>query len=335
MLCPKCNTENTDANTFCNECGTRLVDDTAEAVIEEIVTEENISEEPVAPKKSAVDIVKKFASSKLFLFATLGLTLSLVINFVYALYTCISSIPTIIEWLPYLEDPYMLEGFITSLSASLGTSIGLLGALPIGLVSVIALWMVFKAGKSKADGMKTGGLTTTKVVYIISLIVGLIACVVGIVGTVCMIIAGAGTAIAGESEVGIPLIIGGIACTVLMLAVIAYIIVLYIFIFKSLKAAITTCRTGVPSYKVSRFVGVMCFFNALSALSAPASFIAAPLSSISAGAPVSVLISAIPSIIYGSLVGVCAVVTNICFGIIIFKYRAAMKEFIRTQVTNN
>lgn len=329
MLCPKCNTENNDSNTFCNECGTKLV--TEETVTEETVVEEVISEEPAAPKKSAVDIVKKFASSKLFLFASLGLTLSLVINFVYALYICISSIPAMIEWFPYLEDPYMLEGFMTSFASSIGTGIGMLSVLPISLLSVIALWMIFKAGKSKEVGMKTGGLTMTKVIYIISMVAGLLACVAGLVGTVCMIIAGVGTSVAGESEVGIPLVIGGIACTVLMLAVIAYIIVFYIFIFKSLKAAITTCRTGVPSYKVSRFIGVMCFFNALSALSTPVSFIVTPLSSMSAGAPISVLISAIPSIIYGCLVGVLAVVTNICFGIIIFKYRAAMKEFINAQ----
>ncbi len=336
--CPNCGQEIDENEKFCHSCGAKIADETAvgperpitsqpespQAAQSPPVTHEAIPADQMPPyhvkegsfsagQNPAISAYKKAARSPLFLIAVLLLALSIVFSIVNSFssdipdYVSDSVSNALEEFGDDLKfdksDMTEINDFIDNagnyfLPSAISTNIP-------SIIVLIALGLIVASAMSKNEGKtSTAGLTIIKVMSIIELVFAIIISV-------------ALTAVLAVSSVMMLKEKGdvksvGIAFTVITIIVFIISIFCIIFFAKKLKTINTakkTVVTGIPSDKVSGFVGVIIFIiGALSAAGAVTMMI-----NVSA-------ISGLASLTSGA--------SYVLFALTLFSYKSTMREVI-------
>lgn len=342
MFCPNCGVKNEDNVAFCKNCGTKLGNippvnsQNAEPVQPQAEQPVQVEQPQEASAASAavyapavstarprsnhpvLKVVKDMGASPLFLVAVIAFTaavfFSIVSVFTRGTVGAVSSLTETLGSFGLGE----LDGALYQAN-NYFKAIGVFAAIP-SVIYLIGLWLIFAGAQQRgSDSMPTSGLTTIKVMAILTLVCCCIAlglteilCIVGIIGTARygfftntnrydyaydhteMI-----NNFAGALFIG--LAIGALIVYVILIVYEAKII-------STINAVKGTILTGNPNYKVSGFVAVMNFIVAFFSLFG-----------LFAGGFAAMLAEA------------CSITALICFGILIFKYKSAMIRLMAPQ----
>ncbi len=303
MFCSKCGTQNPDNANFCQGCGSPLhkpSQEDSQATTERVYRTDNSYSYQSAPEPapdSPLAALKRVASSALFRFTAFAFC-ALILSNILAL--CDTSF----IWGIYGEifnnvDPNMVNEMSRYLgSFSIITAIT--SQIPNILIAV-GLWMTYATATSKKGRQfSTAGLTLIKVIYMIDLV---LMCILLALMMIVMLIAALSTDNATDAMV--------VFLGVLFLDVFFGVIIFWLaMIIKSLNAAKTAATEESGKHlgkNASAFVGVICYI----------------------GGAINV-ISAIVSLVNLSIVAFCncaiGAAVQICFGLLIFKFRGEMKK---------
>ncbi|MCD7804070.1 MAG: zinc ribbon domain-containing protein [Oscillospiraceae bacterium] len=318
MFCSKCGTKNPDNANFCQGCGSPLnnpsQDNSANTYMYQSAPSPNpnpaVYSEP--SPESPLAALSKVASSGLFRF-TAFVFCSLILSNILAMFD------TSYFWGIYTEifnniDPDMVSEASRFLGGfSLVTAI--FSQLPNILIAV-GLWMTYaSAASKKGERFNTAGLTMIKVIYVIELV---LMCILLALMMVVMLIATLNTDNWSDAMI--------VFLGVLFLDVFFGVIILWLaMIIKSLNAAKKASTEDHGKHlgrNASAFVGVVCFIGgAINVISAISNLVVL-LTSISDNS--AVIIST------GSITAFCNCVigaaVQICFGVLIFRFRGEMKK---------
>lgn len=304
MFCKMCGVENADGSAFCKNCGINLSAPVAPATPAAVppvqVTVQPLSTNPV------LNAVKKVASSPLFLVAVIVYSLQILLTLINS-----TTIGARLEMFLYnLLDrfggnaPYEFYEAVDSISRIgdipyvLFTVVGLIPTILI----CIGLWITYSSARNRlSDGMKTSGLTMIKVITIIQLVFSCISLALTEILLMLLVVG-----VAAEELYNAGVIIA-ILAFVVIISVAAYVLeIIYLAkIIKSINTAKNTITTALPSDKVSTFVAVWAFISAAGKLFGLAS---------------------------NFLLSAATMTSLICFGILIFKYKSAMRAVGVQQV---
>lgn len=274
---------------------------------------------------SAIEIVRRLAGSPLYLIATIAYTLAIVLSIVASV-TMIRIIPQIISqlytWL-ITETEYYIPDFdqiFQAVTQSTGSSIygSIVSMLPAFLLA-LGMWLFFGSAKNRSKPMSVGGLTVIKVICVITLVFVIISAVLVILVLLAgLAFSGALTQMLYE-ELGsdaMPIIsmIQPILLVFLIVSVAVFVVAIlyYAKLLKTVNTVRVTVRSGVPSDKVSVFVAVICFIGAIGSLS-------------------SIILCFALGMFWFALSTLCQAVAEFCFGLLIFKYRGAMRALLGPQ----
>ncbi|MCD7889032.1 MAG: zinc ribbon domain-containing protein [Oscillospiraceae bacterium] len=309
MFCSKCGTKNPDNANFCQGCGSPLNNPSQDtsasgyaggyAYTHQSAPSPNpnttVYSEP--SPESPLAALRKVASSGLFRFTAFAFC-SLILSNILAMFD------TSYFWGIYTEifnniDPDMVSEASRFLgSFSLVTAI--FSQLPNILIAV-GLWMTYAtAASKKGERFNTAGLTMIKVIYVIELV---LMCILLALMMVVMLIATLSTDNSSDAMI--------VFLGVLFLDVFFGVIIFWLaMIIKSLNAAKKASTEDHGKHigrNASAFVGVVCFI----------------------GGAINV-ISAITSIFIPSITAFCncaiGAAVQICFGVLIFRFRGEMKK---------
>ena len=302
MFCKQCGTENAEGSAFCKNCGINLSAPVQPAPVYAAPTP---AVKPPLSSNPVLNAVKKIASSPLFLVAVIALSVQILASIIGAaaggailrelIYSVLYELGGNIPYEVY--DVLDKIAMVGSGPVVVGTIIGLIPTILI----CVGLWLTYASAASRAsDTMKTSGLTMIKVISIIQLVSTCIwFAIIEILLMLIVIAVGA----ADVYEAGI--IIAILIFMVILFAAAFVLEIIYLAkIIKSINTAKKTIATAVPSDKVSSFVAVMNFISA-------------------AGFIFSLITSFISS--------AAAMTSLICFGILIFKYKSAMRTLMYQQ----
>lgn len=177
MNCLQCGTPNPENAVFCKNCGASLfrqaqemtennvVSGEAENVRQEApVFEQKSAQEKDFPANSAVDLVRKWSKSTLFLTATILFTVSLGLSAVSGFF----------------------GGVVSAIFAEDAFGTGIFSISILGIMAMIGLWKIYLAGKNSIGEFNKLGFTILKVISIISIIVSAVTC--GLGGLACIIV---------------------------------------------------------------------------------------------------------------------------------------------------
>lgn len=269
--------------------------------------------------------IRSLASSPLFLVAAIAFSVSLVLTLIGNVQLSGTAFRQAWAFLQnYGADvPEIPAGIETAMSTSRITS-AISGMIP-SIVIGVGLWMTYAAAKRKNDKLLGSGLTVLRVMSIIELV---LLCVgAGIVLLVLMIIAavfGFSAADAGNETATIVLMVVAIAFAVLA-AVFVLFIVFYVKVRKTIDTVRESLRSGVASDKVSTFVAVILFVSAAAQVLSFFTLLGAQLllsqAEVLAGGrlqPVGMLAAALLCLVSAA--------TDTIFGVLILKYRNAMRQ---------
>lgn len=340
MFCPKCGMQ-VDEGRFCPNCGSPLaqsgVTPEQPALPDEpkyASADPSAYNSPLLPQNqgTAQEIVRKFASSKLFLMAAIAFTVALVLSILLGGGVTPAALKNLMQdSLNTLEEngfamadippeiERVLQGFM-----AISTAIASLPAIALA----VGLWLVYYGGKQRQDRIALGGFATLRVMAIVFLVlIGAAAAwtlLVFVLFTVLMATGFSGSPDAVESAVmtaTVPVVM------VMIAAVFTLCILFYAKILRTVNTVRDTLRTGVASDRVSGFVGgalyglagyeVLSLLMLILVLTNPATRDAFQF-----GAGLTVLF------IGGCLTALCIAASEICFGILIFRYRAAMRQLM-------
>ena len=159
MYCSKCGTKNSENAMFCKNCGASLFVQAQKQAEEDFIKNETVIEEPVNAWKEpeeenkitenpVIALIKKHASSSLFLIATILFTVSLGISLF----------------------SNMFSGFFTENGANLSFNTGFISISSV--LALVGLWKIY--GLKKKQGIDKSGLIMLKVACIIEFIASLL-----------------------------------------------------------------------------------------------------------------------------------------------------------------
>lgn len=160
MFCPKCGADNSDSSFFCKNCGTALNQNMSYAS----PAGESAYSAPIS-RTFAGAVIKTLSSPKM-----LALCILCTVSACWGIFSAFfgnAISESVLSQIFYEYGIYIpQDGMITPFSV-----IGLIVFVPAALI-ITGLWMTFSAAKN-ADmngGMKTGGISVIKVVFIIEII---------------------------------------------------------------------------------------------------------------------------------------------------------------------
>ena len=304
MFCSKCGTQNPDNANFCQGCGLPLNKPSQVNTENFYQSPPGTSSEPgmnysSAPPEPASPLValRRVASSALFRFTAFAFC-ALILSNILAL--CDTSF----IWGIYGEifnnvDPSMVNE-MSRYIGSFSIITAITSQIPAILIAV-GLWMTYAtAASKKGERFNTAGLTIIKVIYVIELV---IMCILLALMMIVMLIAALSTDNTTDAMV--------VFLGVLLLDVIFGLMILWLaMIIKSLNAAKTAATEESGKHlgkNASAFVGIICYI----------------------GGTINV-ISAIISLVNLSIVAFCncaiGAAVQICFGLLVFKFRGEMKK---------
>ncbi len=322
-FCSRCGSQLNGGEAFCPSCGERVGDAPINQPEYNNFTPQppyNYATTPsaAAPATPAIGVLKKVASSPLFLTGAIAFTLAIVFNFIRA-FTVGSFFGVIMDCLyrfaeltdsyeiyyAICEAEYYLSGIsnIITWASVLPTLIGMITSILIA----IGLWLTFSAGADKTtSGFLTTGLTMIKVMTVISFV---FTCIGYGLAVILMLIFTIGIIASSARFTPIAVILFFVIISVF--AVVAVLSILYyVKLIKTINAAKTTARGGNADPYASAYVGVWCFVAAFCNLFS--------------------IVTAFT--IAGKLSVLCSVISFCCFGILIFTYRSRMRILAYTPM---
>ncbi len=248
----------------------------------------------------AIKMLKKLASSPMFLIATIIYTLS----FIAGVIVILGSVGAA------FSNSY---GMYNEAALASGLLVSLIAYAPT-ILTLIGLWMTFGSGVSRSNrGISTAGFTLLKVSAVINLVLICIAAGILLIG----FIAGIFAAYAVNEMV--PILFGFLIFAGIMTLVILY----FAGIVRSINAAKRTIETGRPHPYASAYVAVMSFIAAaLMIIGLAATAIAAGLGG--------GMFSAIALVLV--IVGIVSVTMITLFGILILVYNSKMRNILYAEM---
>ncbi len=274
----------------------------------------------VQPATPAIAMLKKVASSPIFLIGVIALSMNALLQLLTAA-TAVSPIHSFFgalyefaysvdfyEMIDFLDDIYYM--FAYSRFNALAVVTTLIGMIPL-IITIVGLWLIFATGVSRSNGgFSTTGVTMVKVINIINLV---FACISFGFVAIFVLIAFIALTMAGSEY--IPVAIGVFIVFLIFIAAAVLSIIYYNKITKSLNAIKFIATTGKPTSYASTFVGVFCFIGA------GFTFIS---SLISLGTIFSYGSYYVASNFISLLTTLCSVTATACFGATIFYFRSKM-----------
>ncbi len=270
MLCSKCGTTNSDEAAFCKNCGASLFNQ--ESPQETVETyEEEVSE------NSVINIIKKVASSGIFLAGAICLSIYVFLQFISAFSGNFA--------FEYMKIMMGLSGYenlavdgVFDIIGTVFTSTVLIELVPIILV-VIGLWNIYSSARKTEFSMKTTGLNLIRGVVIFELvalsvllggIVVLLLLCMAAINELPLILSEAlntpnfsGTEISAEF-----LMVLFVTLFVMLLLVFVLNLLIYIKTLKTIKTIKNSLAAGALAGRISMFLIVILFIiggtNALS-----------------------------------------------------------------------
>ncbi len=328
MFCSKCGASNPEGASFCQICGQPITEpQQAQPEPQPIQT----PPEPVSPQPPmqpqvqqpysshpVLNAVKSIGASPLFLVAVIAFTASILFGIASAAMISNTS-ATILEifrdtavdmgiWYDVQDLYYELAEAFTDTATIVTVVIStLIASLPQILIAV-GLWMIYSTAINRSsDRMNTGGFTLVKIITIIQMVCMDIALVAGAIGTViAMITLSALSGYGLDEDVATVFIIVAVLILVILIIVAVLANLFYAKAIQSIDTATSTIYTALPSDKVSSYVAVMLFIEAFFSLGGL----------ISLGG------------IFGILETVATIVSLVCFGAVIFKYKNTMRKLM-------
>lgn len=320
MFCPNCGTQNEDRYAFCKQCGSKLT-----SVPATPAPAPAPSPAPFAGQSHAAgqphpvwNAVKEIASSPLFLTAIIAFSLSLLLQAVQMFRFPGDFLSRVGEIARFAEIDYDEIAPLMSFSQGAFSAFAVIALIPSVLVAV-GLWMTYVSAQDRENpGMKTAGLTMIKVIHVIQLVfISITLAFTGILFLFLDLLIAGRLGFSSDISDILPygflslsvffLVIVEVICFTVLILVLLY----YAKIIRSINTVKRTLQSGVPSDKVSGFVAVIAYilagFQALSALS-----------SLAMGN------------LFGTGVALSSATSMICFGILIYRYKNAM----RTQMAS-
>ena len=308
MFCSNCGFQNGESATFCQQCGTRL--NNSEPSNNQNISYNNTATavKVKAPRSShpVLRVVKDFGASPLYLTAIIAFTFAIFFTLISLFRRDSASI-------------YAITGIMNRLGMSEFNSIiwqansylivlGVVSLIP-SVIYAVGMWLVFAAANQRnSNTMATTGLTMIKVMEIISLVfnciifaIAEIACIVGIISVLHI-------NIYGYYDYQRPVMFAEYAVILLAMLSAAIVIgfVLAIIyqakVISSINRVKKTIATANADYKVSGYVAIMNFILAFFSI-----------------------FSLFNSNYFLALSTLCSITGLICFGILLFKYKNAMK----------
>ena len=258
-------------------------------------------------REAVVDVVKRVGGSPLFLIGVIAFTIQLIVAMIPAKLGLLETVAPILNYMsmanvsiPY-EVIYVVET-LDSYGWGVRLIINLIANVP-AIIVCIGLWVAFSSAKSKRNpGMKTGGLTTIKVVNIYQIVVASISfaiveliLIIGIIASANLYSAYDGYFSSGATAA---MWISGIVA-VLLAVVFVLVILYYSKIVKSINNVKKAIAMDSTEYKASVFVAVWLIIAAV----------------FSVGTIFVSFVSTIATIIY-----------LICFSVAIFEYNRSVKR---------
>ncbi len=326
MICRKCGAYVPEGK-FCPECGNPL-EQPAQQTVQQPV------QQPVTPayqpayaqpgnygrplgSSSALDVVRKLAGSTTMLIAAIAVTVGTVLNVLGSI-TASKMLPQTFEQMMSVLEQNGIDtsqfGQIQDAIQSYGRSGNVGGALismiPTALVAA-GIWMLYVSTRRGNWQTASGGLTLLKVMSVIALVFICLAAVL------CLILMIASYALmaslisaSGSSREAL-----SIAGPIFILAGVVFLLIFVVGILFQAKQIQTlntvrgTVNSGVASDRVSTFVAVLLFILAVFEILGSLSLMGM-------------------SGIFSGLAGLCNAVAEICFGILIFRYRSEMRALM-------
>ena len=274
------------------------------------------------------ETVRRLASSPLFLVAVLTFTASIVLTLIgNVLFS--GNIGAALERLVALLRQQGLN--IDELPDGMGNVFGsasissALSSLIPSVVIGVGLWLVYLAAKSSKFKGVQSGLTILRVMSIILLVGVCVAAAIVLVALLLCVVVGGIAAMEYDNSMS-TLVIMVFAIGFAVCAALGVLAIVFVAKVKNTVTAVrNTWITGTPSDRVSTFVAVMLFLcAALQALSGFSAFGLYDVIGQSAEGVSRVIGSAA-----ASLLALTGAAMQVCFGILIFRYRRAMRVFIR------
>ena len=292
MFCSNCGIENAEGAVFCKNCGKNLTQPSAPVKVAK----------PPLSNNPTLNVIKKVASSPLFLVAIIAYSVQILGSVIVAAGSgpLFSGMIYNILYEFGADIPYELYDILDGIAMAgsgpviVGTIIGLIPTILI----CIGLWITYASARSRlSSGMKTSGLTMIKVITIIQLVGDCLTLAAFEIFLMFAVVASAAEAYGFVVVIFVFIVILGTAMYILQIIYLSKIV-------KSINTAKNTIATGVPSNKVSSFLAVWAFVSAAGFIfSLPASFISSA----------------------------AAITSLICFGLVIFKYKAEMRALMLAQ----
>ena len=274
MFCPKCGKQNSETSAFCVACGQKLTstEQPMQQPVQQPIYQQPPVQQPIyqqppvqqfqpqyAPAERPfssnhiLNELKRFAASPFVIIAVILFTLSIVITIATASDSVLGMLYMIEDYVEIPELDEIIDGIDDAV-----TLIAFITMIP-SIVIGIGLWVTVGTALNKnSDTMATGGLTTIKVMNIISIVFTSIS-----IALVVFYI----THIASNDIYGVvpPIVYSILVAIVLALGLRIFYLAK---VNSTLNSFIYSVRSAYPSYGASLFVAVMCFiiggFSALS-----------------------------------------------------------------------
>lgn len=326
-FCSRCGKQLDSSAAYCSACGAKTSFAQGSQTVPQ--TNEQHYQRPdfqpyrnsyVQPATPAIAMLKKIASSPIFLISVIALSMNALLQLVTAA-TATSPVYSLLgmlyefaysidfyEMIDVLDEIYYMIPYTGVNVLTVVTTF--IGMIPL-IITIVGLWMIFATGANKINGnFSTTGVTMVKVINIINLVFSCITfgfvSIIVLIAIIALIIAGAEY---------IPVAVGIFIVFLIFIAAAVLSIIYYNKITKSLNAVKYIATTGKHTSYASAFVGVICFIGAGFTLLSTLTSLGAVFS-YGAYYPLSNLIS-----LLGTL---CSVTATACFGATIFYFRSKM-----------
>lgn len=183
----------------------------------------------------------------------------------------------------------------------------LISLLPV-MVSLAGVWLVFAAAKRNAlPGLASTGLTMIRIITIIQLVFACISAVV--LEIVCIVLMVGMNSMAGYYGSGGSITAFVVIAMIAIAAVSAVQIIYYLKLGGTARRMKDTLVTGQPDDQISLYVEIICYIGG-------------------AGSALSALMSLASFSVYGFLANAGMATANICFAMLLRKYRNMMNLLI-------
>lgn len=183
----------------------------------------------------------------------------------------------------------------------------LISLIPV-MVSLAGVWLVFAAAKRNAlPGLASAGLTMIRIITIIQLVFACISAVV--LEIICIVLMVGMNSMAGYYGSGGSITAFVVIAMIAIAAVSAVQIIYYLKLGGMVRRMKDTLVTGQPDDQISLYVEILCYIGG-------------------AGSVLSALMSLVSFSVYGLLANAGMATANICFAMLLRKYRNMMNLLI-------